>query len=258
MKFNIPDPVAFSIGSHPIYWYGILIAVAILLGTFLVLREAEKLKLNLDHVLNIILFGISAAFIGARLYYVIFQWSQYSRNPLEIFAVWHGGLAIHGGLLGGFLVGYLLLRKYRINVWQAFDIAAPSIILGQAIGRWGNFFNQEAYGYEVDPADLPWAMYIDGAYRHPTFLYESLWNLSIFIFLLWLRRRKWIYRGDVFLSYVVLYSAGRFIIEGFRTDSLMLTGSLRVAQLVSAVAIVIGLSLLYYRHRNKVDKADVG
>jgi len=251
MKINIPDPVAFSIGSHPIYWYGILIAVAILLGTFLVLREAEKLKLNQDHVLNIILLVIPAAFIGARLYYVLFNWSDYSQNLTEIFAVWHGGLAIHGGLLCGFLAGYLLLRKYRINIWQAFDIAAPSIILGQAIGRWGNFFNQEAYGYEVDPSTLPWAMYIDGAYRHPTFLYESLWNVGVFIFLLWLRRRKWIHRGDVFLFYIVLYSAGRVIIEGFRTDSLMLTANLRVAQVVSAIAIVIGSGLLYYRHRKK-------
>jgi len=255
MKINIPDPVAFSIGSHPIYWYGILIAVAMLIGTFLVLREAEKLRLNQDHVLNIILFVIPAAFIGARLYYVLFNWSSYSQNPTDIFAIWHGGLAIHGGLLGGFLAGYLLLRKYGINIWQAFDIAAPSIILGQAIGRWGNFFNQEAYGYEVDPSALPWAMYIDGAYRHPTFLYESLWNLVIFVFLLWLRRRKWIHRGDVFLFYVILYSAGRLIIEGFRTDSLMLTANLRVAQVVSVIAIVIGSALLYYRQRRKAKES---
>lgn len=251
MKISIPDPVAFRIGSHPIYWYGILIAVAILLGTFLVLREGEKQKLDQDHLLNIILVVIPAAFLGARLYYVIFNWTYYSQNPSEIWAVWHGGLAIHGGLLGGFLAGYFMLRKYRLNFWQAADLASPSIILGQAIGRWGNFFNQEAYGYEVDPSTLPWAMYIDGAYRHPTFLYESLWDLGVFIFLLWLRRRKKRQWGDVFLSYVVLYSLGRLMIEGLRTDSLMLTANLRVAQVVSAVAIVIGLLLIFYRHKNK-------
>ena len=251
MKIDIPDPVAFWLGNRPIYWYGILIAVAILLGTYLVLCEAEKQKLNQDHVLNIILWVIPAAFIGARLYYVIFNWSFYSRNLSEIVAVWHGGLAIHGGLLGGFLAAYFLLKKYGIDFWQAADLASPSIILGQAIGRWGNFFNQEAYGYEVDPETLPWAMYLDGAYRHPTFLYESFWNLAVFFFLIWLRRRKRIRRGDVFLSYVVLYSVGRFFIEGLRTDSLMLTANLRVAQVVSVVAIIIGLVLIYYQHRRK-------
>ncbi|HHY05541.1 MAG TPA: prolipoprotein diacylglyceryl transferase, partial [Clostridia bacterium] len=150
-----------------------------------------------------------------------------------------------------------LLKKYRINFWQAADIAAPSIILGQALGRWGNFFNQEAYGYEVDPEVLPWAMYIDGAYRHPTFLYESLWNLGVFFFLLWLKGRKGLPRGDVFLAYVVLYSVGRFFIEGLRTDSLMLTANLRAAQVVSALAIGIGLILIVYRHKKaNADTAD--
>jgi phosphatidylglycerol:prolipoprotein diacylglycerol transferase len=248
----IPDPIAFHVGPFSVYWYGILIALAILIGTILVLREAEKQELNQDDVLNVILVAIPFAFLGARLYYVFFNWSYYSRYPLEILAIWHGGLAIHGGLIGGFLAAFFLLSKYRINFWQAADIAAPSIILGQALGRWGNFFNQEAYGYEVDPSTLPWAMYIDGAYRHPTFLYESLWNLGIFFFLLWLRRRKGLPRGDVFLSYVVLYSVGRFFIEGLRTDSLMLTANLRAAQVVSFIAIGIGLILILYRHKKKM------
>lgn len=247
----IPDPIAFHLGPYPVYWYGILIALAILIGTLLVLREAEKQGLNQDHLLNVILFAIPAAFLGARLYYVFFNWSYYSRYPAEILAIWHGGLAIHGGLMGGFLAAFFLLRKYRINFWQAADIAAPSIILGQALGRWGNFFNQEAYGYEVDPVTLPWAMYIDGAYRHPTFLYESLWDLGVFFFLLWLRRRKRLRWGDVFLSYVILYSVGRFFIEGLRTDSLMLAPNLRMAQVVSAIAIGIGLILIFYRHKKK-------
>ena len=169
MKF-IPQPIAFRIGSWPIYWYGILLATAISLGTYLVLKEAKKKGLDPDQILNIILMVLPAAFLGARLYYVIFNWSYYQRFPLEILAVWQGGLAIHGGLIAGFLAAFFLLRKYGLDFWLAADIAAPSIILGQAIGRWGNFFNQEAYGYEVDPTSFPFAMYIDGAYRHPTFI----------------------------------------------------------------------------------------
>jgi phosphatidylglycerol:prolipoprotein diacylglycerol transferase len=246
-----PNPMPFSIGPIPIYWYGILIASALLIGTILVLKEAEKQGLNQEHLLDAILFAVPAAFVGARLYYVLFNWDYYYRYPLEIPAVWHGGLAIHGGLIGGILAAYFVIRKYKINFWQAIDIAAPSIVLGQAIGRWGNFFNQEAYGYEVDPAVLPWAMYIDGAYRHPTFLYESLWDFGVFLFLLWLRRRKGLKWGDVFLSYAVLYSVGRFFIEGLRMDSLMLTPSLRMAQVISTVIIVVSLSLIYYRHHKK-------
>ena len=246
----IPDPIAFSIGPLPVRWYGLLIALSILIGTFLVLRESEKQRLDQEQILNVILLAVPAALVGARLYYVLFNWPYYQHNLAEILAIWHGGLAIHGALIGGFLAAFFLLKKYQINFWQAADLAAPSIILGQALGRWGNFFNQEAYGYEVDPAALPWAMYIDGAYRHPTFLYESLWDLGIFFFLLWLRRRKGLPWGDVFLTYVVLYSLGRFFIEGLRTDSLMLAPHIRAAQDVSAVAIGIGLILLLQRHRS--------
>ncbi len=249
MNISPPNPIAFKIGPYiTVYWYGILIGLAILLGVYLALREAEKQGVNTEHFFNVLLVVLPAAFIGARLYYVAFNWDYYSQYPLEIPATWHGGLAIHGGIIGGILGGVFLLRKYGINFWQAADLVAPSLILGQAIGRWGNFFNQEAYGYEVDPATLPWAMYIDGAYRHPTFLYESLWNFIVFFFLLWLRRRKGLRWGDVFISYAVLYSVGRFFIEGLRTDSLMLTPSLRAAQVVSALVVIGGLGLLLYRH----------
>ena len=245
------DPVAFSLGPLPIYWYGILISSAVLVGTYLALREAKRQDLDPDLFLNTIIISLPAAFIGARLYYVIFNWEYYSKFPAEIPATWHGGLAIHGGLIAAFLVAYLMLRKYRIEFWKAADVAAPSVALGQAIGRWGNYFNQEAYGYEVDPAQVPWAMYIDGAYRHPAFLYESLWDLAVFLFLIWFRRREGIKSGDVFLSYAIAYSAGRFVIEGFRTDSLMLTPELRAAQVVSAVVIITAAVLLYVRHKHK-------
>lgn len=246
-----PDPVAFSIGKISVTWYGILIASAFLIGTILFLKEAKRQKLNQEHLLDAILVAVPVALLGARLYYVIFNWDYYYRYPSEILAVWHGGLAIHGGLIGGILAGYFVVRKYKINFWQAIDMAAPSIVLGQAIGRWGNYFNQEAYGYEVDPSKIPWAMYIDGAYRHPTFLYESLWDFGVFLFLLWLRRRKGLQWGDVFFSYAVLYSVGRFFIEGLRTDSLMLTPYLRIAQVISAIIIIVALSLIFYRHFKK-------
>lgn len=243
------DPIAFRIGTLEVRWYGILIASGFLIGALLALREALKQGWNEDKFLNILIAVIPSAIIGARLYYVIFKWDNYSQNLKEIFITWHGGLAIHGGIILGVLVGCLMMRRYKYNIWQGLDIVAPSIILGQAIGRWGNFINQEAYGYEVNPNDIPWAMYIDGAYRHPTFLYEFIWNIAVLVFLLWLRRRNWIKHGDVFLSYAILYSIGRFFIEGLRTDSLMLTANIRVAQLVSLITIVVAAIFMYWNRR---------
>lgn len=245
------DPIAFTIGPLVIRWYGILIASAVLIGTVLAVREVERQGWDPDKYLNIILVCVPAAILGARLYYVAFEWGYYRYHPQEILATWQGGMAIHGGLIGAILAGYFMTRRYELNFLRALDIAAPSIILGQAIGRWGNFFNQEAYGYEVDPQRVPWAMYIDGAYRHPTFLYESLWNLGIFIFLLWFRRKENLKHGDVFFLYAILYSVGRFFIEGLRTDSLMLTATLRTAQVVSAAVIVAAGIFLYYSHLAK-------
>lgn len=245
------DPIAFQIGPIAIRWYGILISTALLLGIFIALKEVRRQGIDEDKFFNILIIGIPFAFIGARLYYVIFRWDYYSQFPSEIPAVWHGGLAIHGGLIGAFAAAYFVIRFYKMNFWQLGDIAAPSFILGQAIGRWGNFFNQEAYGYIVDPQKVPWAMWIDGAYRHPTFLYESLWNLAIFIFLLVIRRRDWVQQGEILLSYFMLYSLGRLFIEGFRTDSLML-GPIRVAQLISLVLILFSAFLIWYRRKRKI------
>jgi len=242
------DPIAFEIGPISVRWYGILMSTAILAGTFLALREIQRQGINEDKFMNILIAAIPAGFIGARLYYVLFRWDYYSKYPAEIPAVWQGGLAIHGAIIGAFLVGALMVRYYNMNFWQLADIVAPSLIIGQAIGRWGNFINQEAYGYEVDPEKVPWAMWIDGAYRHPTFLYESLWNLMVFFLLLWLRRQHFIKRGEVFLGYLMTYSVGRFIVEGFRTDSLML-GPLRAAQVLSIVLILAAGALLWYRRK---------
>lgn len=246
------DPVALELGPLTIRWYGVLISLALALGTYLAYREAARRGIDPEHILNIALLAAPAAIIGARIYYVVFSWSNYADNPLEIFAVWHGGLAIHGGLLGGILAGYFYVRKNNLNFWQLADIVAPSIILGQAIGRWGNFFNQEAHGGPVSeefiskfPRFIQEGMLIRGQYYHPTFLYESLWDLAVFLFLFWLSRRK-LPEGCVFFSYLALYSVGRFFIEGLRTDSLML-GPIRMAQLVSVLLIFLGCGGIYWK-----------
>ncbi len=241
------NPVALEIGPLTIYWYGILISAALAIGTILAYIEAERQGVDQDDLLNVILMAVPAALIGARLYYVIFNWGYYGKHLVDIIAVWKGGLAIHGGIIFGLLSGWWAVKRYRISFGRAADIVAPSLVLGQAIGRWGNYFNQEAYGYQTN---LPWAMYIAGAYRHPTFLYESIWNLLVFVFLLWFRRRKGLHTGDVFLAYLGLYSVGRLVVEGFRTDSLML-GPLRVAQVVSLALILLAVGMIVARRRRR-------
>jgi phosphatidylglycerol:prolipoprotein diacylglycerol transferase len=240
------DPIALKLGLVEIRWYGVLIAVALVIGSVLAFQEVRRKGLDEDLFLDILLVSVPSAFIGARLYYVLFNLNYFINYPFEIPAVWHGGLAIHGGLIGAFLASYLMIRHHKLNFWLLADCSAPSIVLGQAIGRWGNYFNQEAYGYSADPQKVPWAMWIAGDYRHPTFLYESVWDLLIFMVLLLLRRKSFIREGEVFLLYFIFYSLGRLFIERFRTDSLML-GHIRVAQLMSFLLISIGVFLLFYR-----------
>lgn len=248
------NPVAFSLGPVTVRWYGLLIATAMLIAAVGGCKMMRKAGINEDDFLTIFMVTIVAAILGARIYYVIFELPYYIQHPDEIIAIWHGGLAVHGGLLAGVASIYLGCRHYKISFWQFTDIMAPFMILGQAIGRWGNFFNQEAYGYEVDPAAVPWAMWIDGAYRHPTFLYESCWDLLVFFVLLWLARQAWVRRGEIALGYLMLYSMGRVVVEGFRTDSLML-GPLRMAQVMSLVLFVGALLVLLYRR--KTGKAEL-
>ena len=246
----MPDPVLFAWGPITVRWYGVLVVTGMILGVLIAYREAKRQELNADHYFNMCLTMLIIGVLGARAYYVLFNWGFYSANPAKILAFNEGGLAIHGGLIAGGLVLVLSGIYYRIGGWMSLDIAAPSVALGQAIGRWGNFINQEAYGYAVSPEKIPWAMMIDGAYRHPTFLYESAWDLLIFIFLLWFRRRRRLMTGDVFLTYAILYSAGRIVIESFRTDSLML-GRWRMAQIVSAAVIVLSILALRIRRRGR-------
>ena len=248
------NPVAFSLGPITVRWYGLLIATAMLIAAIGGCKMMRKAGINEDDFLTIFMVTIVAAILGARAYYVIFELPYYIQHPDEIIAIWHGGLAVHGGLLAGVTSIYLGCRHYKISFWQFTDIMAPFMILGQAIGRWGNFFNQEAYGYEVDPTTVPWAMWIDGAYRHPTFLYESCWDLLVFFVLLWLIRQAWVRRGEIALSYLMFYSVGRVVVEGFRTDSLML-GPLRMAQVMSLVLFTGALLILLYRR--KTGKAEL-
>jgi len=250
------NPIAVNIGPIPVRWYGVIMASAFLIGIYLAYRRAERNNIDPNHILNMVTLIIPASIIGARLYYVIFAWANYRNNPLDALAIWHGGLAIHGGIIGGLLAGLFYVRRYKLPVWKIADMLAPSLILGQAIGRWGNFINQEAHGGPVSeqfmnhfPAFIKNQMYINGSYYHPTFLYESMWDFLVFLFLMWRWPRKKA-QGEITLLYLIMYSAGRFWIEGMRTDSLML-GPIRVAQLVSVVLIITGVLGLYFLYRRK-------
>lgn len=241
------DPVAFRIFGIEIMWYGVLISLGVLLGVFFALRECKRIGFKEDNLLDFLLIAIPAAIVGARTYYVIFSWDYYSQNPSEIINIRSGGLAIHGALIAGIIVGILFCKKRKIKVLELLDIVIPSVALGQAIGRWGNFINQEAHG---GPTDLPWGIVVNGQKVHPTFLYESIIDFCIFIFLMWFRKNKKITDGQVLALYFIFYSAGRFFVEGLRTDSLMFIG-LRVAQLVSLGSILAGIALWMYLKNKK-------
>ncbi|HCX2124361.1 TPA: prolipoprotein diacylglyceryl transferase [Staphylococcus aureus] len=252
--FDYIDPVAFNFGPLSVRWYGIIIAVGILLGYFVAQRALVKAGLHKDTLVDIIFYSALFGFIAARIYFVIFQWPYYAENPGEIIKIWHGGIAIHGGLIGGFIAGVIVCKVKNLNPFQIGDIVAPSIILAQGIGRWGNFMNHEAHGGPVSRAFLEQLhlpnfiienMYINGQYYHPTFLYESIWDVAGFIILV--NIRKHLKLGETFFLYLTWYSFGRFFIEGLRTDSLMLTSNIRVAQLVSILLILISISLIIYR-----------
>lgn len=264
MEQNIQplNRVALHLGGIQIYWYGIIIGVGVLLGLWLAIRESERRGLHKELFVDLILFAVPIAIICARIYYVIFQWGYYSQHPGDIIKIWNGGIAIHGALIGSVLTTIVFAKVRGISFWKIVDIAAPSLLLGQAIGRWGNFMNQEAHGGPVTRAflenlHLPQfiidQMYINGVYYHPTFLYESLWNLVGVIVLLLIRRVN-LRRGEIFLSYLIWYSVGRFFIEGLRTDSLMLTETLRMAQVISLLLIVVAIALLVYRRFVGIEK----
>lgn len=261
---NVIDPVAISIGPIKIYWYGIIIALAMLIGISLATKEAQKLGLEEDTMVDMALWAIPIGFIGARLYYVLFKWDYYIQNPSEIIAIWNGGIAIYGGLIAGGLAVYWFARRKKMTLTLLLDILAPSVLLAQSIGRWGNFINQEAHGGAVSrqfletlylPEFIIEQMNINGTYYHPTFLYESLWSLLGFILLIILRNQKGLLRrGEVALSYVIWYSFGRFFIEGMRTDSLWIGDIMRASQVLSLVLFISAIVLWIYRRRDYPSK----
>lgn len=256
------DRVFIQLGPFSIYWYGVIIALGLFLGLYLATREADRLGLKKDYFIDLVVIATPVAIIFARIYYVIFEWDLYRDGPLwKMIAVWEGGIAIHGALIGAVLTAILYARYKNISFFQLADIAAPSIILGQAIGRWGNFMNQEAHGGPISqttyenfhqylPDFIMNQMCIDGMMYHPTFLYESIWNFIVFGFLLLLRKYNPL-RGEVFLSYVILYSIGRIFIEAMRTDSLWL-GPIKQAQFFSLILIVGALIIIIYRRKKKL------
>jgi phosphatidylglycerol:prolipoprotein diacylglycerol transferase len=235
-----PDRVAFSIGGVDIMWYGILIACGFGVCIYMICKRAPRHGLTADKSLNYAVFISLVGIVGARLYYVLFNLPYYMEDPVRIFQMREGGLAIHGGLIAGCVVAMVLCKLWKDNPLNIMDLFFVSVPLGQAIGRWGNYFNGEAHG---GPTDLPWGIMVDGQKVHPTFLYESLWCLFLF-FLLWYvdNRRK--FKGQTFMLYCMLYSAERFLVEGLRTDSLML-GSLKQAQVLSMI-VIAGAACAYY------------
>ena len=250
--FQSPGPILFELGPISIRWYGLLIASAVLIGVSISQYLAKLRKVDPELIADLSIWLVIAAIPCARIYYVLFQWQQYANNPGDIIAIWKGGIAIHGAVIGGTIAALIFARLNKISFWQLADLVAPALILGQAIGRWGNFFNSEAFGR---PTDLPWKLFIPEynrppalrsyEYFHPTFLYESLWNLMVFVLLMFiffwgLRHHQKLKTGTLALVYLVAYSCGRVWIEALRTDSLML-GPLRIAQLVSLGAILLGI-----------------
>ncbi len=265
-EFPITDTlVEFRLfgAEFSIKFYGVLIALGFLLAVLYAFRRAPKFGLDTDRMLDVVLVSTLLAFIGARLYYVLFSEDRaaYFANPVTILQVWNGGLGIYGGIIVAFLSGLVMCKLRKVNVGAMFDIAALGFLIGQGIGRWGNFFNQEAFGGNTT---LPWGMTGDiiqsGMHInsdvagfdpslpvHPTFLYESLWCLLGFVLLHIMSKKFYKFKGQIFSSYIIWYGFGRFFIEGLRTDSLYL-GSMRVSQLVAVIAVLGGIGLLFLFH----------
>ncbi len=249
------NPIAFQLGPFSVRWYGILIALGIVLAFIVVQKEMVKRGMHRDFLTDLLIWAVPISIISARIYYVIFSWDFYKDHPEQIIRIWEGGIAIHGALIGAFITTYVYTKRKGISFWKTVDIAAAGLLIGQIIGRWGNFMNQEAHGGPVSEKFLEttiipdWIMQqmtIEGVTYHPTFLYESTWNIVGLIIILLLRKVP-LKRGEMFLFYLVWYSVGRFFIEGMRTDSLYVIGELRAAQLVSVVAIIVALVIFIVR-----------
>ncbi|MBW5448995.1 prolipoprotein diacylglyceryl transferase [Cohnella sp. CFH 77786] len=236
------DPIAFTLGPLTVHWYGIILGLGALAGLLLAIQEGKRFGITPDFFLDLLLYGVPSAIVGARLYYVLFKWDYYRSHPGEIVQIWNGGIAIYGALIGALICGFIYARNKGYSFIRIADICAPSLLIGQMIGRWGNFMNQEAFGGPTDEAFLRNTlhlpnfivdqMYIGGIYRHPTFLYESMWSLVGLVILFIVRRLKFLKTGELFLTYFIWYSIGRFFIEALRTDSLAFQGPAWLASLI--------------------------
>ena len=259
------NPILISIGNIQIRWYSVLILTAFVIAYFIIRNRCKKENLDVALVSDLCCYLIIVAILGARIYYCLFNLDYYLMDPLSILKIWEGGLAIHGGVIAGIIFCYFYTKKKKLDLVKILDVIAPALVLGQAIGRWGNFFNSEAYGPVTSlktlqhlhiPRFIIDGMYIDGTYHHPTFFYESLGCIIIFILLIVFRNKM--KKGQVTGTYFILYGIIRFLIESLRQDSLML-GNLKVAQLVSIIAILFGLYLFIKPYlRSNYDKQKVG
>nr|WP_237691060.1 prolipoprotein diacylglyceryl transferase [Paenibacillus caui] len=239
------NPIVFSIGAFQVHWYGLILGAGALVGLLLAIREGKRFGISQDFFMDLLLLGVPSAIIGARIYFVAFKWDEYKNNLWDIVKTWNGGIAIYGALIGAIICSIVYTRYKGYSFWRIADLCAPSLIVGQLIGRWGNFVNQEAYGgpttetflrdYLHLPSFIVNQMNVQGVYHHPTFLYESLWNLVGLVLLFVLRRQKFLRAGELFFTYFIWYSIGRFFIEGLRTDSLAFQGSDALAAFVNGL-----------------------
>lgn len=262
-----PDRIAFTLFGRDVYWYGVLMALGIIIGIFIASKEGKRKGLSEDNILDMSLVMIPSGVIGARLYYVIFEWASYAANPIRILYLWEGGLAIYGAVIGGLTGVFVYSRIKKIRFLKLADCIAPGLVLAQAIGRWGNYFNQEAFGLPINNGELIWfpfAVKIEGyhtfnglpcsnPYHMATFFYESMWCLVVFL-ILWSLRKKFKHDGDAILTYGALYGLERMIVEAFRGDSLYLiqpgelfAGGIRVSQLVSFVVVILVVAFFVIR-----------
>ena len=273
---NNPSRVAFTLFGRDVYWYGVLMALGILIGVWLTLKEGKRKKLTEDDILDMCLVIIPSGVVGARLYYVIFEWASYASNPIRALYIWEGGLAIYGAVIGGLIGMFIYSRVKKIRFLKLADCIAPGLVLAQAIGRWGNFFNQEAFGLPINNGELMWfpfAVYIEGyhtfngqpcsnPYHMATFFYESVWCLIVFI-ILWSCRRKFKHDGDAILSYAALYGLERMFVERLRGDSLYIikpggsiAAGIRVSEMLSfiLVAAIAAFFLIRYFKEKKLGR----
>jgi phosphatidylglycerol:prolipoprotein diacylglycerol transferase len=251
------EAVLIDLGVIRIYWYSAIMFIAILIGGSIILRESKKFNVPENFMINLFFFMIPLSIIGARLYYVAFNWVYYSKNLIDIIKIWEGGLAIHGAMIVGVLWLIFYTKRYNVRTLRILDFMALGLIMGQAIGRWGNFFNGEAHGPATSLATLQKlyipnfiieGMNINGVYYHPTFLYESLWCLVGFILIFIIKRYKYFKIGHLASLYFIWYGIGRFIIEGLRTDSLMIS-NFKVAQIISLSMVILGFIMLIVLNR---------